>query len=48
MIEMVQSLRPIAAAVGRTVPTVAQNKLVDLSAHASRRNIGAAAAAARV
>lgn len=48
MVELIQSLRPIAAAVGRTVPTTAQTKVADLSVHASRRNIGVAAAAARV
>lgn len=48
MVELVNSLRPIAAAVGRVVPSVAQKKVADLSAHASRRNIGVAAAAARV
>jgi hypothetical protein len=39
MIDLVQSIRPIAAAVGRTVPSVCKNKIADLNAHALKRVI---------
>lgn len=40
MVELVDSIRPIAAAVGRTVPAVCSTKVADLNAHAMKRVLG--------
>lgn len=48
MIDLVQSIRPIAAAVGRTVPAVCSNKIADLNAHVLKRVINKEAKAARI
>jgi 3-deoxy-7-phosphoheptulonate synthase len=44
MVELVNSLRPIAQAVGRVVPSVNQAKVADLSAHAMKRVVAPKAA----